>query len=78
MRGAQKRNSLPIKKMEVAHFKVVVFAGLCISFSIEKIIYSLNLGRKCPGREVGGTARRSTSSAAAPLGARKMGWIVAS
>src|SRR6185437_5149195 len=51
-------------------------ARLRISLPIEKIIDSLNLARRCPGREVGGTARRSTNSAA-PLGAQKMGWIVA-
>ncbi|HEV2314811.1 MAG TPA: hypothetical protein VGR94_05860 [Candidatus Acidoferrales bacterium] len=30
-----KRNSLPIKKMEVAHCKAVAFAGLCISLPIK-------------------------------------------
>jgi len=30
-----KRNSLPIKKMEVAHCKAVAFAGLCMSLPIK-------------------------------------------
>ena len=38
-------NSLPIKKMEVAHCKAVAFAGLCISLPIKTWRFRGVLGR---------------------------------